>query len=156
ENRLRRIGNRSRADLFELGNYRAGVVVRHDMTRTNRNEIAGMNCRAGRKSIRVTRGNLFDERKTHIRQSTINPQLSTVRASLLGGALAKKLGDVEVHEVGVMENDRLDRAFHLIALVTVGGDDVHDFARNAVLEGERDAAKWMPHLLPKFSLNHFA
>ena len=88
ENRLRRIGNRSRADLFELGNYRAGVVVRHDMTRTNRNEIAGMNCRAGRKSIRVTRGNLFDESQTHIRQSTINPQLSTVRASLLRGALA--------------------------------------------------------------------
>src|SRR5882724_1775017 len=55
-----------------------------------------------------------------------------------------------------MENDRLDRAFHLIALVTVGGDDVHDFARNAVFVGERDAAKWMPHLLPKFSLNHFA
>src|SRR5450755_3029821 len=49
---------------------------------------------------------------------------------LLGGAFAKKLGDIEIHEVGVMENDRLDRALHLVALVTVGGDHVHDFAGN--------------------------
>src|ERR1700681_1837991 len=27
---------------------------------------------------------------------------------LLGGALAKQLGDIEVHEIGVMENNRLD------------------------------------------------
>src|SRR2546426_8286030 len=40
--------------------------------------------------------------------------------------------------------------------MTVSGDDVHDFAGNAVLVGECNAAKRMPHLLPKFSLNHFA
>src|SRR5438045_3388778 len=55
-----------------------------------------------------------------------------------------------------MEDDRLDRALHLVALVTVGCDDVHDFARNAVLVGERDATEWMPHLLPEFSLCYFA
>ena len=55
-----------------------------------------------------------------------------------------------------MENDRLDRALHLVALVTVGSDDVHYFARDAVLEGKRDAAERMPHLLPKFPLNHLA
>ena len=47
-------------------------------------------------------------------------------------ALAKKFGNIEIHKVGVVKNDRLDRALHLVALVTVGGDDVHDFARNAV------------------------
>src|SRR5438477_12434750 len=55
-----------------------------------------------------------------------------------------------------MENDRLDRALRLVAFMTVGGDDVHDFAGNAVFVGERDAAKGMPHLLPEFSLNHVA
>src|SRR6266404_2157541 len=55
-----------------------------------------------------------------------------------------------------MEDDRLDRSLHLVALVTVGSDDMHDFARNAVLEGKRDSAEWMPHLLPKFPLNHLA
>src|SRR5437899_12184887 len=53
-----------------------------------------------------------------------------------------------------MENDRFDRTLHLVPLVTVGGDDVHDFAGNRVLVGERDAAKRMAHLLSKFSLNH--
>src|SRR5439155_25454713 len=77
-------------------------------------------------------------------------------ASLLGGALSKKFGDIEVDEIGVMENDRLDRALHLVTFVTVGSDDVHDFTRDAVLEGKRDAAEWMPHLLPKFPLNHLA
>src|SRR5438094_6415121 len=33
---------------------------------------------------------------------------------------------------------------------------MHDFAGDAVFVGERDAAKWMPHLLSKFSLNYFA
>src|SRR5437764_13158768 len=55
-----------------------------------------------------------------------------------------------------MENDRLDRALHLVAFMTVGGDDVHDFAGNAVFVGERDAAERMSHLLPKFPLNHSA
>ena len=78
------------------------------------------------------------------------------KQSLLRGAFAEELGDIEVHEVGVMENDRLDRALHLVALVTVGGDDVHDFTGNSVLVGERDTAERMPHLLPEFSLNYFA
>src|SRR5437773_9105575 len=33
---------------------------------------------------------------------------------------------------------------------------MHDFAGNTVLVGERDAAKGVPHLLAKFSLNHVA
>ena len=40
--------------------------------------------------------------------------------------------------------------------MTVRGDDVHDFARNAMLVGKRDAAEWMPHLLSKRALNHLA
>src|SRR6266403_4631437 len=75
-------------------------------------------------------------------------------ASLLCGALTEKFGDIEVYEISVMKDDRFDRTLHLVALVTVGGDDVHDFARNRVLVGERDAAKRMAHLLSKFSLNH--
>src|SRR5207237_3219290 len=78
------------------------------------------------------------------------------RALLLGGAFAEKLGDIKVHEVGVMENDRLDRALHLVALMAVRGDDMHDFAGNAVLVGQRDAGEWMPHLLPECALNHLA
>ncbi len=54
------------------------------------------------------------------------------------------------------ENNRLDRALHLVALMTVGGDDVHDFVRNAVLVGQRDAGERMPHLLSEFALNHLA
>jgi len=53
-----------------------------------------------------------------------------------------------------MKDDRFDRTLHLLALVTVGSDDVHDFTRDAVLEGERDTAERMAHLLSKFSLNH--
>src|SRR5207248_4970881 len=67
-----------------------------------------------------------------------------------------KLGDIKVHEVGVMKNNRLDRALHLIALMTVRGDNVHDFAGNAVLVGPRDATEWMPHLLSEFSLHRFS
>src|SRR6266550_1430763 len=76
------------------------------------------------------------------------------RASLLGRAFAQKFGNIEVDEIGVMENDRFDRALDLVPLMAMGGDDVHDFAGNAMLVGERDAAKRMAHLLSKFSLNH--
>src|SRR5438552_15386732 len=55
-----------------------------------------------------------------------------------------------------MENNGLDRALHLVAFVTVRGDDVQDFAGNPVLVRERDAAEWMAYLLSEFSLNHFA
>src|SRR6266404_8375109 len=77
-------------------------------------------------------------------------------ASLFDGPFAKELGDIEVHEIGVVKNDRFDRALHLVALVTVRGDNVQDFAGNAVLVRERDAAEWMTHLLSEFSLDHFA
>src|SRR5256885_17108056 len=75
------------------------------------------------------------------------------RASLLGRALAKKLRDIEVHEISVMKDDRFDRTLHLVPLVTVGRDDVHDFAPNAVLVGEGDAARRMAYLFAEFSLN---
>ncbi len=39
EHRLRRIRDRRRANLLELRHDRAGVVVRHHMARTNRDEI---------------------------------------------------------------------------------------------------------------------
>ena len=65
-----------------------------------------------------------------------------------------ELGDIEIHEVGVMENDRFDRALHLVAFMTVRCDDVQDFPGNAVLVGQRDAAEGMPHLLPKLALDH--
>src|SRR5947208_8406209 len=55
-----------------------------------------------------------------------------------------------------MKNDGLDRALHLLAFVTVRGDDVQDFAGNAVLVRERDATEWMAYLLSEFSLDHFA
>ena len=55
-----------------------------------------------------------------------------------------------------MENDRFDRALDFVAFVTVRGDDVQDFAGKPVLVGEGDAAERMPHLLPKFALDHLA
>src|SRR6266516_4502001 len=76
--------------------------------------------------------------------------------SLLGRALAEELGDIEIYEVCVMKDDRLDRALHLVALVTVRGNDVHHIAGNPVLVGECDAAEGVAHLLPELSLNHFA
>ena len=49
------------------------------------------------QSIRVTSGYFFNQRQTHLQEKL-----------LLGRALAKELGDIEVHEIGVMKNDRLD------------------------------------------------
>src|SRR3984893_16828282 len=77
-------------------------------------------------------------------------------ALLLGGALAQKLVNIKVPEVSVMEDNRFDRALHLVAFMTVCGDDVHDFAGNAVLVGQPDAAERMSHLLAKRALNHLA
>ena len=57
------------------------------------------------------------------------------------GSFSKKLGNVEVHEIGVMKNDRFDRALHLVALMTVRRYDVQHFAGDAVFVGERDAAE---------------
>ena len=60
------IGNRCRADLFEFRNHRAGVVMRHHVTRANGNEIAAAHNRAWRKPIRVTPRNLFNKCYSHI------------------------------------------------------------------------------------------
>src|SRR3954447_21462393 len=87
---------------------------------------------------------------------TISSQPSTVSQSLLSGAFAEKLCDVEVNKVGVMKNYRFDRALDLVAFVAVGGDDVEHFAGKSVLIGERHAAERVAHLLPEFSLGHFA
>ena len=66
EHRLRRIGDRRRADLLELRDHRAGVVVRHHMTRTNRNEVAAAHLCARSKSVRMTPRNLLNKCKSHI------------------------------------------------------------------------------------------
>src|SRR4051812_22644699 len=87
---------------------------------------------------------------------TISSQPSTVSQSLLSGAFAEKLCDVEVNKVGMMKNYRFDRALDLVAFVAVGGDDVEHFAGKSVLIGERHAAGRVAHLLPEFSLGHFA
>src|SRR5437588_8364853 len=77
-------------------------------------------------------------------------------ASLFGGPFAKEPSDIEINEIGVMKNDRFDRALNFVALVTMRGDDMQHLAGNAVLVSERHAAKRMTHLLSEFSLNHFA
>ena len=74
--------------------------------------------------------------------------------SLVSGALSQQLGDIEIYEICVMENDRFDRAFHFVAFMTVRCDDVQDFPGYAVLVGQRDAAEGMPHLLSKLALDH--
>src|SRR5437773_9298767 len=90
------------------------------------------------------------------RTMSISFMTSRYQMSLFSGALAEELGNIEIDEVSVMKDDRFDRALDLVAFMTMRCDNVHDFARNAVLVGERDAAEWMPHLLSKFSLNHVA
>ena len=65
EHRLRRIRDRCCADLSELRHHRAGVVVRHHMTRTNRDEIPRAHHGAGSKSISMACGNFFNKRQTH-------------------------------------------------------------------------------------------
>src|SRR6266581_1064290 len=77
----------------------------------------------------------------HLR--ALNNQLSTALESLLGRALAKKLGDIEIHEIGVMKNDRFDRPFHLVALMAVRCDNVQHLPRNAVFVGQRHPAEGM-------------
>jgi len=72
------------------------------------------------------------------------------------GALSQELRDVEVHKIGVMKNNRFDRALDLVALVAVRGYYVQHFAGNAMLVSERNAAERVPHLLPEFALDHIA
>src|SRR6266550_1707586 len=61
------IGNRCGADLLEFRNHRAGVIMRHYVARANRNEIAATHLCSGSKSIGMTRRNLLDKCKSHIR-----------------------------------------------------------------------------------------
>ncbi len=62
EHRLRRIRDRRGADLLELWDHRAGIVMRHHVARTNRNEIAGAHHGSRGESISVTCSNLLNER----------------------------------------------------------------------------------------------
>ena len=57
---LRRIRDGGRADLLELWNHSARVVMRHHVARTNRDEIAAANHRPGRQSISVSCRNLLN------------------------------------------------------------------------------------------------
>src|SRR6476660_5246769 len=61
EHWLCRISNRRRADLLELRNHRAGVVVRHYMARANRDEIAAVHLCSRSKSVRMTTSNLLNQ-----------------------------------------------------------------------------------------------
>src|SRR4029077_9559100 len=77
-------------------------------------------------------------------------------SSLFPGPFAEEFGDVEIDKVGVMKNDRLDRALDFVAFMAVGGDDVQDLAGQTMLVRECDAAERMPHLLAERALDHIA
>ena len=91
--------------------------------------------------------NLFRRHSLNQTPSRRYSQFSCVVARtyrlLRRGSFSKKLGNVKVYEIGVMKNDGFDRALHLVTLMTVRGDNVKDFAGNAMLVCERDAAEWM-------------
>ncbi len=67
EHWLRLICDARRTDLLELRNHRAGIVMRHHMTRTNRNKIARAHHRTGGEPVSMSSGNFFDKREAHIR-----------------------------------------------------------------------------------------
>ena len=69
------------------------------------------------------------------------------RQLFLRSALSKKFGDIEVHKIGVVKNDRFDRALYFVALMTVRGDDMQHFAGNPVLVSERNAAEGVTHIV---------
>src|SRR5205823_11332603 len=66
EYRLRWVRDRGRADLLELWDHRAGVVMRHHMTRANRNKIACPHHRIRSEPISMPCGNFLDECEAHI------------------------------------------------------------------------------------------
>src|SRR5439155_10106927 len=76
--------------------------------------------------------------------------------SFLRSAFAKELCDVEVHEIRVVKNDRLNGALYLVAFMTMRRNNMQDFAGNLMFVCERDAAERMTHLLSELSLNYFA
>jgi hypothetical protein len=65
EHGLTRVVDAGRADLFELGDDRARVVVRHHVLRPDRHEVARAHELAGREAHRVARRDLFDKRLSH-------------------------------------------------------------------------------------------
>src|SRR5206468_6383929 len=80
------------------------AVVRNSSSPWNRRACTGCppvrvcgKCRARYQSRSLLTGTF--------RLSTISSQLSAALQSLLRGALAQELGDVEIHEVCVMEDD---------------------------------------------------
>src|SRR5437762_11774672 len=81
---------------------------------------------------------------------------SSLQLSLPRGAFAKELCDIEVHEIRVVKNDRLNRALYLVAFMTMRGNNMQDFPGNLMFVCEGNTAKWMAQLLSEFSLNHFA
>src|SRR5436309_13718680 len=90
------------------------------------------------------RAAIFSTSVRPIQTSAINYSAPACASSvatvlLLRSALAEQLGNIEINEISVMKNDRFDRALHFVTLVTVRGDDVQDFAGNAVLVSECDA-----------------
>src|SRR5437868_15354766 len=62
EHRLRRIRYGRGADLLELRNHSAGIVMRHDVAWPNRNKISCARGRARSKYVSVSCGNFLDER----------------------------------------------------------------------------------------------
>src|SRR5205085_10061205 len=65
EDRLRWICDLHRADLLKLWNNRAGVVMRHHMTRAYCNEVSGTYDRPRRELIGVACRNSLTERHAH-------------------------------------------------------------------------------------------
>jgi hypothetical protein len=65
EHRLRRIGDRRRADLLELWNHRAGVVMCHDVTRPNRDKVATPHHRIRSEPVSMPSGNLLNQGEAH-------------------------------------------------------------------------------------------
>src|SRR5258707_15685614 len=55
--------------------------------------------------------------------------------------LPQHFRDVKVYEVRVVEDPAFYGTFDLVALVGVGGDDVHDLGGDVVLVAEGDAAE---------------
>src|SRR6266436_1410748 len=119
-----------------------------------RTTVLGASPSAWRAAIFSTSVRLIQRRQQIIQLRRTRPAL--LQFLLFRGAFTQKLGNVEVHEISMMENDRFDRALHLVAFVAVRGDNMQNFAGNAVLVSQRDAAEGMAHLLPEFSLDNFA
>src|SRR5215475_6044157 len=162
KDRLCRIGDSRSSDLLELRDHRTRIIMGHYVTWANGDKIATANDAARSESISVACSNLFDQREPH-KTNRLFGSTSCVQHccnwhrqcrwagiadpgysfSLLRGPFAQQLCDIEVHEIGMMKNDRFDRALHLVALVTMRGNNMQDFAGNTVLVSERDAAEWM-------------